>query len=84
MNLAGVSCAGLRDVTVVDGFTAGHTSQLVLSHTRDRRKRENRREDNQERERARSESWCVMIDKQNREEDEDTLLLKAGKAPPCG
>lgn len=29
--LAGVSCAGLRNVTVVDGVAALHPSQLVLS-----------------------------------------------------
>lgn len=28
--LTGVSCAGLRDVTVVDSIPAGHSSQLVL------------------------------------------------------
>lgn len=33
MYLAGVSCAGLGNVTVIDGIPAHHPSKLVLSQT---------------------------------------------------
>lgn len=44
--LAGVSCAGLRNVTVINSITARHASQLVLSNNNRRRtKAESKRVD---------------------------------------